>query len=346
MYSFDKDNFKAFLKAFPGQIEKSQSLVDNAKLEINRESVQNIVYLGMGGSAIAGDIISDIYFDELTVPLNVIRSYEVPGYCNKNTLVIASSYSGNTEEAINAVKIAHQKGAQILAIASGGQLNGLAKKNNWSFISVPDGFPPRQAFGYSLFPIILSLIKMGIIKEENIDIAHMVQMVSSIVLRNDEESAEAKVLSKDLAIRIRNKIPIVYSLSPFLKGVTTRWKNQFQENSKSMAFNNVIPEMNHNEIVGWEMETDLLNNLIVIFLENHEIHPRVNERIRLTKNIIMDKGIDVVEIYSEGESRLEQAISLVATGDWVSYYLALLYEKNPISILNIDYLKSELKKLG
>jgi glucose/mannose-6-phosphate isomerase len=161
---------------------------------------------------------------------------------------------------------------------------------------------------------------------------------------SDEHSVEGRAFTKDIALRLKNKIPIIYSSAPYLATIATRWKNQFQENSKSMAFSNVLPEMNHNEIVGWEMESLPKKNYIVLFLEFDQTHPRIVKRIQYTKNIIQDRGTEVIEIYAEGKNLLAKVISLIIKGDWISYYLALFYERNPAAIVNIDYLKSELKK--
>jgi glucose/mannose-6-phosphate isomerase len=161
---------------------------------------------------------------------------------------------------------------------------------------------------------------------------------------SDEQSVEGRAFTKDLALRLKNKIPIIYSSAPYIATVATRWKNQFQENSKSMAFSNVIPEMNHNEIVGWEMESLPYKDYLVLFLEYEQPNPRIEIRIQFTKSIIQDRETEVVEIYAEGKSLLAKVISLIIKGDWISYYLALLYERNPATIVNIDYLKSELKK--
>ena len=346
MYELDKTNFKNYLIKFPNQILESRKLFKNSSLNITAKKINNIVYLGMGGSAIAGDILNDVFFNDLIIPMTVVRGYEIPGICNKNSLVIASSYSGNTEETLSSASKAYQNGAQIIALTSGGELLQLAQEQGWSYLTIPEGFPPRQAFGYLFFPALYILNQFSNKPISEHKISEISKVVELVVTQNDEKTARGKILAKDLAISLQNKIPIIYSTEPYFKSVALRWRTQFQENSKSMAFSNVIPEMNHNEIVGWEMENSCLNNYMVIFLENEINNSRIKARIRLTKNILRDKGIDIVEIYAQGISLLENIISLVCIGDWVSYYLALLYDKNPAAILNIDYLKSELKKLA
>ena len=343
MYSVDRDNFKQYLLNFPRQISESQKIFLKNTPQLNN-SVKNIIYLGMGGSAIAGDIISEVLYDDLSVPFQIVRGYEIPGYCSESTLILASSYSGNTEETLAAVKKAEKTGAQIIAITSGGEMLKLAGKNKWPVLMIPEGFPPRQAFGYLFFlayQLVLLTLGKVMSAEEFGDIVHFSE---SMVQISDELHVEGRAFTKDLAIRLKNKIPIIYSSSPYLATVATRWKNQFQENAKSMAFSNVIPEMNHNEIVGWEMASLKVDDFLVLFLEYEQSNSRIEKRIQLTKSIIQDRETNVAEVYAEGKTQLAKVISLIIKGDWISYYLALLYERNPAKIVNIDYLKSELKK--
>jgi glucose/mannose-6-phosphate isomerase len=343
MYSVDKDNFKRFLLEFPQQIANSQNIFLENTPDLSNK-FQNIIYLGMGGSAIAGDIINEVLYDDLKLPMQIIRGYEVPGYCSESTLVIASSYSGNTEETLSAVKSAQKAGAPIVVITSGGEMLKLAKKHKWPVLPVPEGMPPRQAFGYLFFlayQLVMRTFDKTLSPEE---FEYLVHFSESMVQVSDEQSVEGRAFTKDLALRLKNKIPIIYSSAPYLATVATRWKNQFHENSKSMAFGNVIPEMNHNEIVGWEMESLSNKNYLVLFLEYDQPNPRITKRIHFTKSIIQDRDTEVVEIYAEGKNLLAKVISLIIKGDWISYYLALFYEKNPMTIVNIDYLKSELKK--
>ncbi len=318
MYSVDKENFKQYLLSFPEQIAGSQKIFNASKINLKTDSIRNIIYLGMGGSAIAGDIISDVLFDQLSFPIQVVRGYHIPASCSDSTLVIASSYSGNTEETLQAVGEAKKKGAQVIAITSGGEMQKLAEKSKWPMLSLPEGYPPRQAFGY-LFFLALQTILKAIGKDISADdFRQIIHMTELIIFNNDEETAPGKVFAKDLAIKVKNKIPIIYSSAPFLSSVATRWKNQFQENSKSMAFSNVIPEMNHNEIVGWEMSHKTLDDYIVVFLEKPDENPKIKARIQLTKNIIHDRGTEIVEVYSQGQTAIEHVISLISISDWTS----------------------------
>jgi len=345
MFSFDKSNFKVFLKKFPEQIIASKKLFDDAKIKVRTESIENIIYLGMGGSAIAGDILNEVLFDRLTIPMQVVRGYECPDYCNKKTLVIASSYSGNTEETLSSFNQARKRTAKIVTVSSGGELSKLAKRNKWKLIKLPDGFPPRQAFGYLFFPVLFLLNKFTNKPVPAEQIEDLIVHVQTQILRSDENTAEGKSLPKEIAFKLHNKIPVIYSVEPYLKSVAFRWRTQLNENAKSLAFHHVLPEMNHNEIVGWEINEKLTRDLIVVILDSDIYPPRIKTRIKLTKQILTDKGIEVITVYGEGKNLIENTISLICLSDWVSYYLAILYEKDPLTILNIDYFKAELKKL-
>ena len=340
-----KSNFVNYLIQFPEQISTILDNFNPKKVKIDKEKISNVICVGMGGSAIAGDVIKDSLFERVKLPISVLRGYESPNYCDENSLVIACSYSGNTEETLSAIKEAKEKNAQVVVITSGGEIEKLAKENKWSLLKIPGKLPPRQAFGYLFFSILMLLSLLEIVDVDEKEIKSIIKLSKKIVRWNYDESTSDRILSKELARKIRNKIPIVYAPTPQYSSVAMRWKTQFQENSKSMAFYNTIPEMNHNEIVGWEMEDSALNNFIVIFLQCEDMPERIAMRIELTKNIIKAKGISIAEIYAEGKTILEKAISLIQLGDWISYYLAIFYNKDPESILNINYLKSELKKI-
>jgi len=342
MYSVDKSNYKKTLLEFYKQVNESEAIFKQAHVQIDTSKINNILYLGMGGSAVAGELLSDVLFDELKVPLEVIRGYSAPAYSNEHTLVIIASYSGNTEETLSSAAGAVSRGAQVVALTSGGRLSSLAKEKNWNLIRIPQGMLPRQALGYLFFPLYHLLGTFELMTNYQNDLSSLERFVSKMARHNDYPRRDGKVLSKDLAHTIQNHIPVFYSTTPYLSTVAKRWQNQMHENAKSPAFSNVLPEMNHNEIVGWENKTLDLDNLIVIFLENQDAHPRIRKRIELSKKIIKDRGLQVVDIYPNGKTVMEKVFSLIVLGDWVSYYLALAYKIDPSEIKNIDFLKQEM----
>ncbi|KAA3618488.1 MAG: bifunctional phosphoglucose/phosphomannose isomerase [Calditrichaeota bacterium] len=344
MFSHDKSGFKDLLLDFNKQIDQAEKIAKSAQINIKSSEIHNILYFGMGGSAISGDLLNDILIKDLNVPLKVVRGYISPKFCSKNTLVIVSSYSGNTEETVSAAKMASDSGAQFLAVTSGGIIADLAKQNNWNILNLPTGYPPRQALGFTFFSLYHVLGQTGLAENYEPDLNNLKRFVRDEIIKHDTLKHDGHVLAQELAKTIHHKIPVIYSSSPFLKTVSKRWQNQLHENSKSLAFSNVIPEMNHNEIVGWEMESDLKKSVIAVFLENETVHPRIKERIELSKTIIKESGAEVVDVYASGDSILEKAFSLIVLGDWVSYYLAMFNKKDPHTIKNIDYLKNELAK--
>lgn len=344
MFSHDKSGFKQLLLNFHSQIDIAEEIVNRAQLQLRTEEIRNIIFLGMGGSAITGDLLADVYFNDLKVPINIIRSYSTPNFCNKNTLVITSSYSGNTEETLSAVRSVMETGAQFIAITSGGEMRNLAKSRYWNLLELPSGYPPRQALGLTFFSLYKVIGQANLVESYIEDLTDFKEFVHHEIEKHDIIKHGGHVLAQELAKEIHNKIPVIYSSAPHLSVVSRRWQNQMHENSKSLAFCNVLPEMNHNEIVGWEMDPRVSKAMIAIFLENQMVNPRIKERIELSKSIIKKKDIEVVDIYSSGSTILEKVFSLIILGDWVSYYLALLNEKDPIDIHNIDFLKQALAK--
>jgi len=344
MFSMDKTGFKNLLLNFHEQVDAAPKLVNDAKLQIEAERIRQVVYIGMGGSAITGDLLNDVLFSQLNIPISVVRGYATPGYCSENTLVIACSYSGNTEETLSAVQSVANSGAQFLCVTSGGELSDRAEKNNWGLIRLPDGYPPRMALGFMFFTLYHALGQAGLFSGYQADLSMLSRFFQEEIKKHDLERHNGHILAMELAKTIQHSIPVIYSSAPFLATVSLRWQNQMHENAKSLAFRNVLPEMNHNEIVGWEMESDVRTALVAIFLENETPHPRIKQRIDLSKKLIKSGGNKVVDIYSHGTDTLEKVFSLIILGDWVSYYLAAFYKKDPIAIENINYLKEELAK--
>jgi len=345
MYSVDKTGYKQVLMNFHQQVEQSGKIFFDSKIQLDVKRIKNILCFGMGGSGIGGEMLGDVLFDTLKVPMQVVRGYLAPGYCSEETLLIAASYSGNTEETLSALKAAEDSGAQIIALTSGGDLAKQALAKHWNLIRIPGGLMPRQAIGYLFFPLYHLFGSLGLAKNYSADLKMFIKFLKNLAVHNDYPNKAEHVFSLDLARTIQNKIPVIYSSAPYLRTISKRWQNQIHENGTSLAFANVLPEMNHNEIVGWDLDSDGLKELIVIFLENENPQPRIQQRIELSKKIIKERGVQVVDIYSKGSTVLEKVFSLLIMGDWVSYYLALAYKKDPADIKNIDFLKQEMAKL-
>jgi glucose/mannose-6-phosphate isomerase len=259
-------------------------------------------------------------------------------------LVIVSSYSGNTEETIAAHRDALKRGAHVLCISSNGATEKIARQHKNALIKIPGGFPPRAALGYSFFPILVTLIRNGLIRGRRRDL----QETAGLLKKNALPYSELASASNDalnIARELRGKLPVIYSTTEHLDSVNLRWRTQLAENAKVLAYGNVLPEMNHNELVGWNVLKSLMKEIVVVVLRDADEHPRVRVRLELTKKIAARYSSHIIEAKSVGESLLARMFSLIYLGDWVSYYLALLNEVDPTPVKVIDYLKSELARV-
>jgi len=345
MFDYDHHNFIKFLNDFPAQLKEAQEIYESSSVDIDFARVKQIVFAGMGGSAISGDLVSAYLADRLTVPAIIHRGYDLPEFVNAETLVIGSSYSGNTEETISSIQQGLAKGAQVLAISSNGEVEKLANENGFTLIKIPGGLPPRQALGYLFVPLLLLLTDSPLTTGEKEDLGEVFKLIAELQKRFDPKQSQGNNLAHHIAQTLYHTIPVIYTAVPYLYPVPVRWRNQFNENSKIMAFSNVFPELNHNEIMGWEGPPEVNRLFRVIILRDPGESERNRQRVEITKTIIKDKGIPVLEIFAEGKSKLARMFSLIYTGDWASYYLAMINEKDPIRIDSIDLLKKKLSEL-
>jgi glucose/mannose-6-phosphate isomerase len=273
----------------------------------------------------------------------VNRSYTLPEFVNKSTLVVVSSYSGNTEETLSAYKTAREKNAKILCLTTGGEVMRLAEQHRNPVIKVVPGLQPRAALGYSFFPLLLALTRIGLLKDRNNNIRETVDVLWKLSrqLGNYRNKTNRAIR---IARALHGRLPIIYSSSEHLDAVNVRWRGQISENAKQLAYGHVLPEMNHNEIVGWDVDRALLKKSVVLFLKDKGVHDRVRLREEITRSIVRRHAGKVLEVSSEGSSLLARIFSLVYLGDWVSYYLAILNRRNPTPVKVIEYLKGELAK--
>jgi len=308
--------------------------------KIDPTKVRNIVLTGLGGSAISGDVFLNYSHNELKVPFIVNRNYFMPSFVNENTLVIASSYSGNTEETIAATKHALEKGAQILCITTGGKLEELALQNDLAIVFLQKGFQPRYALWINISTLIKSLQNLKFIPNQN----NIIEEIKSLLEEKAVEFSEENNRTYKIAESLIGFIPVVYSADNFTSGVGNRLKEQFNENSKIHSFHNVLPEMNHNEIIGWETFSPNLLNAKIIQLKDVNYHPRVKKRFDIVSGLMQKAGCEVLTLESNENDFKVRLFDLIYTGDWISYYLAILRGKDPSEIDNINYLKQELAK--
>lgn len=308
----------------------------------DKNHIQNIVVAGLGGSAIGGDLVRSYLLPKLVIPLSINRTYSLPASVGAGTLVIASSYSGDTEETLAMYDDAKARGAQIVCISTGGELMKRALEAGNLFVKLPTGFQPRAALAYSFVPILLLLDAIGFTSDEGANLAKTSDLLTTLAERYAPKNGDNLVVK--LAEKMQAKAPVIYSASDLLDTVNLRWRGQIQENAKHVAFGNVLPEMNHNEINGWDHPRSAPDDFIAIFLRTSDEHPRVAKRFAILKEVLQERIIFVEEVQAEGDTPLDRMFSLIALGDWVSLYLAILEGIDPSPVPVISTLKKKLSE--
>jgi len=325
------------------QVEIPEETKISPKTTIRYRKPGNILIAGMGGSAIGGEMLRDWLSDRLPIPVEICRDYHLSAYADKNTLVFAISYSGETEETLSAFVGAVRRGCMTITITSGGHLLSFSEKLNIPHLKIPRELPPRAAFPYLFFPLPILLSRIELIP----DIEHEVEEALSVLKRVAKENAPEVPIehnpSKKLALELEGTMPVVYGFGPY-KAVAHRLKTQFNENSKLLSTYDVFPELNHNEIVGWETSKSLTKNFSVILLRDHKEPPEIKYRIQLTKSMLLDKTRKTHEVYAEGDGRLAKILSLLFLGDFLSIYLAILRGVDPSPVRSIEKVKKGLRE--
>ena len=340
----DQENMLDLLMSFPKQCERAILIGKIVSIpQKYKRNYKNIVFLGLGGSAIGADLIRSFLIDECKYPIHVVRDYTIPKFVDKDSLVFASSYSGNTEETLSMYKNARKRKTNIIIITSGGKLKNLAKRNRNLLVTIPKGFPPRCALGYSFIPALMILSRLKIIKEKTNDIKDSVSNLKRLLRNNVGPDAKHNI-SKRIASNIYGKFPVIYSATKYMDIVAVRWRSQIAENSKALSSMHTYPEMNHNEIVGWYHPYALLKKFVVITLKDKIDNPRVKKRMDICGSIFKKSKFETIEISSKGKSLLSRMLSLIYIGDFVSFYLSLLYNVDPTPVERIIYLKGQLAK--
>ena len=325
---------KDYISDFSNHLIEAMKIGENKTLKNKNLNINNVLIAGLGGSGIGGSIIADVFAPQINIPILISKDYSIPNFVNKNTLVIASSYSGNTEETIYAVKKALKMNAEVAIITSGGMLKEIAEKNNLNKIYIPGGHPPRAMFGYSFTQLFYLLNHYNVIDLSFV--AEFKKSISLLVKNEKNIKDDALVLAKNLY----KKTPVIYVAHGF-EGVATRFRQQLNENSKMLCWHHVIPEMNHNELLGWRVNVD---KLAVIFFRNELDNKRNKIRIEINKEVVKKHTKDVYEVVSQGNSVIQNTLYHIHFGDWVSWYLSELNDVDAIEIDVINYLKKELAK--
>lgn len=325
---------KQLVVNFPQQLAEAIAIGNKHSFKTKKNNFQNIVLSGLGGSGIGGSITQNYIADSCSIPFVVNKDYFLPGFINEKSLVLISSYSGNTEETLAAMQQAIKMKATVICITSGGKVQELAKKHNLDCVIIPSGMPPRSCLGYSMVQVLYVLHHLGYVKK-----SFEKDLKATIDLLKKEAKAiqkEAKAVAKKLV----NKMPIVYAAADF-EGVAVRFRQQINENGKMLCWHHVIPEMNHNELVGWRKKDP---NQAVVLLRNTTDYKRTQMRMEINKEVFKKYTKTIIEIHSKGKSYLERAFYLIHLTDFVSVDLAELNKLDPTEVKVIDYLKGALAK--
>lgn len=307
--------------------------------EMDVTGISNIIVSGLGGSAISADLMKNYLVNELNVPFIVNRNYNLPKFADKNSLFIASSYSGNTEETISCLKQAINSGCRVVCITTGGEVERIAKENNLVCVKVQTGYQPRFALGLSFFSLLKLFQEIKIIGDQN----NIVEKVLSNWKNNGVEFSKEDNFAFNTAVALNGFIPVIYSVSDLTNSVGYRFKCQVNENAKLHAFFHEIPEMNHNEIIGWESFHEKQFHAKIVNFIDEIYHPQIQKRFSILSEIFAQSGVEIIYLKSNEENFKVRLLDLIYLGDWISYYLGVLRGFDPSEIDNIHTLKEKLK---
>lgn len=325
---------KQLVSNFPSQLQEAIIIGQNHRFTTEGKSFANVVLTGLGGSGIGGSIVQNFVSDKLAIPFLVNKDYFLPAFVNKHSLVIVSSYSGNTEETISAMQQALKVKATIICVTSGGKIAEIAKNKHLDCILLPAGMPPRACIGYSLTQVLYILKYFGLLNYNfEKDIKASIKMMK-------QDTKDIQKYARTLARKIYGKLPVIYS-APDFEGMAVRFRQQLNENSKMLAWHHVIPEMNHNELVGWREKDP---GKVVIILRNEDDYERVQTRIEINKKVIKKYTPNIIEIYSKGKTYFERIFYFIHLTDWISVLLADMNQHDATEVKVIDFLKSSLAK--
>jgi len=298
----------------------------------------NVILTGLGGSAISGDLVKNYLGSEIKVPFIVNRNYFLPGFADSNTLLIASSYSGNTEETISVMQQAIDRECSVLVLTTGGKAEKIASEKYIPVIKLKPGFQPRYALGLSFFSLVIALQKIGLVNNQRDEI----EKIMNLWKFKAEEYSKDYNTAFNIAESMIGFLPVIYSIADLTSAAGYRFKCQLNENSKLHAFHNEVPEMNHNEIIGWESYNDKVFPVRIINLLDTESHPQIKKRFDFMNQIFSKAKIDVINLISSEKSFKVRLMDLIYLCDWITFYIAVQRGFDPSEIDNINKLKEQL----
>jgi len=345
-YGIDTERMLDKALGLPDQMSEAWKLAD-ALSECMPAASCTLVICGMGGSAIGGQLLCDLIAEDSKTSVHVERGYTLPAFVGKNTPVVCVSHSGNTEEVLGCFDDGLERGSPLAVITSGGILMERAEKAGIPLLRIPGGIPPRAALGYLFTPLLKLASCWGFCEIADEEFGSVLRKTRKLLAACTLEADLAGNTPMQLAKRLYGKIPLVYSGNGLLAGAAYRWKCQFNENSKSMAFVNNFPELGHNEIMGWDSPEKILQEIFLVMLTDIDDHPQVGKRMDVTYDMLEPLAGGAIKINSVGgpgfAGRLARMMSIVALGDLTSIYLAVESGKDPTPIGKIEEIKKLLR---
>jgi glucose/mannose-6-phosphate isomerase len=343
MRRIDKSDMVSFCVEAPKHYAQAAELARTFSVDYNKPDT--IVVAGMGGSGIGGELLKDWARDRIAVPIEVCKEYTLPAYANRRTLVFVVSYSGETEETLSVFRDAIKRKCMIICVSSGGKLHEFAERMSLPHLLVPAGMAPRATLPYLFIPLLTTLETFGLISGVDGEISETVKILKKVSVDNSPERPLSRNFSKMLAKNVRGTVAAVYGFG-FYRTVAQRLKTQFNENSKSPAKWETFPELDHNEIVGWEEPAGLARYFTAILIRDAEEPTGIHQRIEVTRELMSRHIKKIYELHGLGTSRLARMSSVICTGDFASVYLAILRGIDPTPVKTITLLKSRLEQTG
>jgi len=339
--SLDKSDLIGKIRDLHCQFREVPKILSQVAWDVsNYGDVKRVVFCGVGGSAIGGDLVRAHLGEELRVPFEVNRDYRIQSAIDLESLVILSSYSGNTEETLSCLDQALSKGCKILTLTSGGRLAVESSRLGIPIFRVPAGYPPRSTLGYSCGLTLEILNKLQVApKQDLIGIADSLDAFSGQLV---PALATNQNVAKQIAEKVQGHLAVFYGSAGHLGPVARRWCGQFAENGKQLSFFGELPEMNHNEIVGWKYPENVLGEFYPVFFRDKSDSLGVQKRLKLTANVLEAETGRKEEIWVPGESWPERLWSFVLLGDFVSVYAAVLNNEDPTPVEIIENFKRDL----
>jgi glucose/mannose-6-phosphate isomerase len=339
---FDTKGMGKAVAGMPEDVAKGVQDAEAFELPEEFKTVTSIVFTGMGGSALVGDLLRILMATESRIPVIVCRDYYLPRFVDDRCLVIASSFSGGTAETISAFEDGVNKKAKIMSFSHGGELFELARSRGFPAFHIGYEGLPRAALGYTLSALVRFMGKLGFVPDKEQELAEAVQVMQDWQEKINVEVPASRNEAKTLAEKMHGKAVAVYAANT-LAGAARRWKQQLNENAKQVAFYGAVPEMNHNMLLGLEFPKQYVHGLMWVMLESHLDYPKNRKRLEATVETGKNSGVEGVLVEGRGDSALSQVFSVIHFGDYVSYYLGMLNETDPSDLSAVKDFKVRMQ---